>query len=626
MSKKKTGGVLHFAGAVYRSFASLKLAVVLIVLLAAVLAWATFMEADRGREYTQWYVYDSPWFIALLALLGVNILAAALTRFPWRWRQLGFVVTHAGLLVLLVGSIQTFIGGIEGQFFVVEGEQSDSILLGDRSQLKVVTQGPTGTRSTDFSFSPGPVDWPADESLDFGQADDLGVKVLKFYRRARREVSWVADETGQGAPAIELRVADSRGHLQKEFWCVAKPFSNRTAAGTPTFQLQQAPVASMLDDFLQPTAGEPGTKGNLSVHYQGKRHTIAIDENLGKRVPVGDGAVEIEIVAYYANAVFEGMGRFRSKGTLPKNPMLDLKIYLPDRQEPISEIAYAKNPLVSFASMRGQPCPVKFWYHHPGVPAPPGGEFLQTPDEKLYCRVAVDGAYESRGEVRQGDQIAISRGLHVSLVGYLPHARQKVTFYPVQLAPGEDSGPEAAVLVEVTTGGATQKTWLKRNDQQHGAVMLQTPQGPLQLSFGYERLPLGFALKLIDFERGVNPGGMGNASFASEVRLIDKTQNIDEERRISMNEPLVHGKFTFYQSSYQNLADGREASVLSAAYDPGRFLKYLGSLMICVGIFLMFYLKAPFRRRTRTSAKTTSASRSTSKAAEPALADRSRSV
>ena len=59
---------------------SLKLGVVLLVVLAAVLAWATLLESSRGREYAAWYVYSSPWFVSLLGTLGLNILAAALVR------------------------------------------------------------------------------------------------------------------------------------------------------------------------------------------------------------------------------------------------------------------------------------------------------------------------------------------------------------------------------------------------------------------------------------------------------------------------------------------------------------------------------------------------------------------
>ena len=89
---------------------------------------------------------------------------------------------------------------------------------------------------------------------------------------------------------------------------------------------------------------------------------------------------------------------------------------------------------------------------------------------------------------------------------------------------------------------------------------------------------------------------MGDASFSSSVMLIDAVAtNLDEHHEISMNEPLVHGRYTFYQSSFQESGEGKTASILTAAYDPGQFLKYLGSIMICLGSAWMFY----FRRSTK---------------------------
>lgn len=135
---------------VFRFFASLELAVVLMVFLAAVLAWATCLEAAKGRGYVQWHVYGSHWFAALLALLGVNILAATLVRFPWDRGQIGFVVTHVGLLVLLAGSIQTSLFGIEGQISLAEGERSDKIRVTDRSASKAQTHSVQGGTSTEL--------------------------------------------------------------------------------------------------------------------------------------------------------------------------------------------------------------------------------------------------------------------------------------------------------------------------------------------------------------------------------------------------------------------------------------------------------------------------------------------
>ena len=102
-----------------------------------------------------------------------------------------------------------------------------------------------------------------------------------------------------------------------------------------------------------------------------------------------------------------------------------------------------------------------------------------------------------------------------------------------------------------------------------------------------------FSLKLVRFKHGLNPGRMGDASFASVVRLVDRAANVDREEEISMNQPLAYGKYVFYQSSYDTLPDGRNVSRLSVGCDPGRFLKYAGSYLLCAGVFIVFYLKLP---------------------------------
>ena len=55
----------------------------------------------------RFFVYGTGWFTALAVLLAVNVLAALLVRFPWKRRQTGFVLTHVGLLVLLLGCLLT---------------------------------------------------------------------------------------------------------------------------------------------------------------------------------------------------------------------------------------------------------------------------------------------------------------------------------------------------------------------------------------------------------------------------------------------------------------------------------------------------------------------------------------
>ena len=116
---------------IYRFLASLKLAVISISTLAATLAYATFFESRYGGTAAQEWIYRSPGFAILLAFLGMNILCAALIRYPWKKRQTGFVVTHAGLLILLAGSFYSVRTADEGQVGMIEGDvKSELVRIG----------------------------------------------------------------------------------------------------------------------------------------------------------------------------------------------------------------------------------------------------------------------------------------------------------------------------------------------------------------------------------------------------------------------------------------------------------------------------------------------------------------
>src|SRR5580658_3050433 len=102
-------------------FASLKLAIVLILSLAFFLGAATFYEATYGTEAVGEMVYGSTFFVLLLALLAINVFAAALVRYPWKRKQTGFVVTHLGIEILLAGCLLTLRGSIDGRVQLTPG-------------------------------------------------------------------------------------------------------------------------------------------------------------------------------------------------------------------------------------------------------------------------------------------------------------------------------------------------------------------------------------------------------------------------------------------------------------------------------------------------------------------------
>ena len=111
-----------------------------------------------------------------------------------------------------------------------------------------------------------------------------------------------------------------------------------------------------------------------------------------------------------------------------------------------------------------------------------------------------------------------------------------------------------------------------------------------RVRFDREQLALPFSLHLSKFTVAMDPGTEKAAGYASDVEVRTPAGTAAETAHISMNEPLKHGGYTFYQASYQ-LRDGEPPiSVFSVNLDPGRWVKYLGSILLCLGLGLMFYM------------------------------------
>lgn len=134
-----------------------------------------------------------------------------------------------------------------------------------------------------------------------------------------------------------------------------------------------------------------------------------------------------------------------------------------------------------------------------------------------------------------------------------------------------------------------------------------TDDEPLKLLIKGKRVMVGlgkrvtklpFKLTLSKFEMKNNPGTMDPASYESFVQLF--TKDGTSNHHIFMNNPLKHQNFTFYQSSYFEADGGHFGSVLSVNSDPGRAMKYLGSLLLVLGSMIHYLLnKRKFKNKNK---------------------------
>ena len=96
-----------------------------------------------------------------------------------------------------------------------------------------------------------------------------------------------------------------------------------------------------------------------------------------------------------------------------------------------------------------------------------------------------------------------------------------------------------------------------------------------------QRTYLPFELELIDFEKIMHPGTNIAKSYSSLINLVEV--GVSRKILISMNEPLRHRGYTFYQASF--IEEGiKQTTVLATVKNYGRLFPYISTIIMCIGI------------------------------------------
>lgn len=165
----------------------------------------------------------------------------------------------------------------------------------------------------------------------------------------------------------------------------------------------------------------------------------------------------------------------------------------------------------------------------------------------------------------------------VRVLNFFPQATEQITYLPQQYPSGETvSALDLEYKGKKYQVGHNRPLKIFESDRVH------------VLSYGSIRHDIGFEIKVTDFKIGRYEGTRRAATYESTVEVVGEGKPVI----ISMNEPMKRAGLTFYQSSFQEDQRGMPThSIFSVNKDPGRFLKYFGSLLIFLGIFMLFYFK-----------------------------------
>ncbi len=590
---------------IFKYFASLKLAVLLLLVLSGVLTAGTVFESLYGMRGAHVLVYGAPWFFGLLFLLGTNVLCAALSRYPWKRHQTGFVITHTGILTILLGSFLTQRLGVDGNLPVYEGSQDNEAILSDL--VLMVVDEKSGTHQQ-YAVPESHISKQGTIlTVDLG--GDERLEVDAFVPRAVVEKQITGSPiAGLGNPAIQFELFNERFRIDE--WLMSQSPNKETELnlGPAIVSFRTLWSAAEEADFLKSDNLKRKSKapghGYLTAELQGHQYRVEIDDSVGKWRPLG--SLQVKIDRYLPYAIVED-DKLINKSNEPVNPAVDISLRDPLGTEEKHTVfanfpefatlhkAHVKGPRESFG--------VKFRMisgkvenqELAGVGKNRGRlSFAQSVDGKrLYYRIQ-SALHENnrRGVVEIGKVSETGwMDLHFRVKQWIAFGVEQYVPKPVDYISGGDTNFQSALHAVLQSNRLRRPTsidsqWLVEGYPQH--FVTQNHKWKVALQKTKQILP--FHIHLDKFTVGTDPGTTKAATYESQVTVRDPIQGVEKKALISMNEPLLHGGFTFYQASY-SLQEGRPpVSIFAVNYDPGRPIKYLGSLLLVLGIIVMFYM------------------------------------
>ncbi|MGB8359053.1 MAG: cytochrome C biogenesis protein, partial [Bacteroidales bacterium] len=94
----------------------------LLIVLAIVMAAATFIENDFGADAARQIVYNTRWFELIFLLLVTNLTGQIITFKLYRREKLTVMLFHIAFIVMIIGAAITRYTGFDGMIHIREGE------------------------------------------------------------------------------------------------------------------------------------------------------------------------------------------------------------------------------------------------------------------------------------------------------------------------------------------------------------------------------------------------------------------------------------------------------------------------------------------------------------------------
>jgi len=578
-------GVIRFLGSL--TFLILLLSSMLIALILPTVV--NQINPDFGYDRTvgalrrDWY--GAWWFNILMGLLMVNLTVCTVIRTPWRYFWMwGFLITHSGILTLMIGAAVTFNTKIYGDLQAVEGASYDYFTIEGENEILVATSD--GAREA-FPFEANPYRRSTTHKTFKLKDSPTYIHVDEFLPHV------VYETTYREAPEGRLMVAEVALHGPD-----GNPRRLSLRAGSeveeePLTLLAMPMKASQFERFSGPT----GEDGLLTLTIGGEMREIDVLKNKDQAVRVGDAEITVREWGLPGKDVGDYWVNFDL--ARPGKDVERWQVLAFDFEHPFHRIgdAHDSDPgLTGTYSPRLKPGQI----HGPRTL---GALYICKLETGFRYLIIGSKGDKAQGTLERGQRIRypfMPLPLEIEFVRWMDKAEESAE--PAE--PRKDERRIPALRMTVESGPHRDTRWVKFLAD--GATF-SLGERALRVFFqGRQFRDLPFTLTLDDFRVAFNRGTMQSPKhFESDLTLQDHDTGEVAKKTIEVNTPMKYKGFVIYQASWN--PRNRQMSIFQISKDPGKKILYLGWVMAVSGSIFMFFLKPFLQKLIKSGSKSADA-------------------
>ncbi|MBI4832396.1 MAG: cytochrome c biogenesis protein ResB [Candidatus Lindowbacteria bacterium] len=589
---------------IWKFFCSVKLTIILfvLILIPSIIGMLIQQNAPDPSKYVETYgavwntifrylgfydIYHDPRFIILLAALGMNTFACTVNRLKMKWTLLGTMLTHFGLLLILLGALAGAILGVKGFMFIHEGETTDKMNIGQATDETEAL--PFHVKLVDFILDK--YEKPAE-------------RLIVYDVKANKEKSHKITE-GQNVPlsaAGSGKMASLFGAKPKtgDSIAIKKVLPNAVIVPSLSEGPEQTGAAAMTFHIAKggrEVEGYTGTQierpllldgGRAGIGYSEISSANQIDERIRQAISLSSKAssqVEValpgkgvktypaevgskfkvegtdyivEVMKYVSDFVRDETGTVFSRSDLPRNPAIQVSITGPAGAK--EQWIFANYPTMHATGEL--PFDIKFKRNELASAIADYILVLNLSGGKPVLAHMRQGKLASRKEIELGEKVHIEgTDYTIAIDKFFKNAN-----IVRQIANRPDLSNEAAVEAVLQLHGESEPLYLWEKNQ-------VDVEGYKMVYLREERIK----------------------DFYSILQVIDGGKVV-AEKKIEVNDPIRYKGYSLYQASYDS--EGLTWSGLQVKKDPGVPLVYAGFLVQIVGMIIIFYIN-PLIKKAR---------------------------